>query len=165
MQNADLKKIQKQNKTAANIALYTTITAIVIILVGLFGFFQLRYFSDHEKKVSKKLTAKDEQVKQIQQKEDRAYELDLFSNKKHAYFRGLNQINELRPESILFKSIYASEGENFEIRCSAKGLDEVEKFKKNLEKSSLFKVVRIEDKSVQDNQTINFSLFLTFEKL
>jgi Tfp pilus assembly protein PilN len=154
-----LKNFQKKNKVATNSALYTTIIAIITILIGLCGFFQLRYLMKHENNFSQKLSLKDEQVKQIQQKDDRAHELDLFSNKKHAYFRGLNKINELRPESILFKSIYASEGENFEIKCSAKGLDEVEKFQKNLQESSLFKVVRIENKSVQDNQTINFSLF------
>jgi hypothetical protein len=165
MQNSELKKIQKQNKTQTHIALYASTVAAIIILLGICGFFQLRYLSRTENNFTKQLTQKDEHVKQIQQKEDRAHELDLFSNKKHVYFRGLNQINELRPETILFKSIYASEGENFEIKCSAHGLDELEKFKKNLERSSLFRIIRIEDKSVQDNQTINFSLYLTFARL
>jgi Tfp pilus assembly protein PilN len=165
MQNSELKKLQRQSKMQTNTALYLSTVAALVILVGICGFFQLRYLFRAENNFAKQLTQKDEHVKQIQQKEDRAHELDLFSNKKHVYFRGLNLINELRPETILFKSIYASEGENFEIKCSAQGLDEVEKFRKNLENSSLFKVIRIEDKSVQDNQTINFSLYLTFEKL
>ncbi|MDR0590853.1 MAG: PilN domain-containing protein, partial [Puniceicoccales bacterium] len=164
MQNSELKKLQQQSKTQTNVALYLSTVAAIVILVGLCGFFQLRYLFRAENNFAKQLTQKDEHVKQIQQKEDRARELDLFSNKKHVYFRGLDQINELRPETILFKSVFASEGENFEIKCSAQGLDEVEKFRKNLENSALFKVIRIEDKSVQDNQTINFSLYLTFEK-
>ncbi|MDR1907081.1 MAG: hypothetical protein LBQ03_02595 [Puniceicoccales bacterium] len=164
MQNSELKEARKRNKITTNIALYATVTAIVLILVGACGFFHLRYLLLCENHFEKKLTARDEQVKQIQQKEDRTHELDLFSNKKHAYFRGLNKINELRPESILFNSIYASEGENFEIKGSAQNLAELNKFEKILNESSLFRVVKFEDKNNQDD-LINFSLFLTFEKL
>ncbi|MDR1591021.1 MAG: PilN domain-containing protein [Puniceicoccales bacterium] len=164
MQNLEIKKLQKQNKLTTNIALYGTITTVIFTLIGLCGFLQLRWLLRSETYLTKELTARDEQVKQIQQKEDRAHELDLFTNKKHAYFRGLNRINELRPESVLFESIYASEGENFEIKGSAQNLAELNKFEKILQESLLFKVVRIEDKNNQDD-LIHFSLFLTFEKL
>jgi Tfp pilus assembly protein PilN len=164
MQNPELKKSRKQRKTMTYVALYTTVGAVIFIIIGLCGFFQLRWLSLCEARFAKELNSKDEQVKQIQQKEDRTHELDLFSNKKHAYFRGLNKINELRPESILFTSIYASEGENFEIKGSAQNLAELNKFEKILNESSLFKVVKIGDKNNQDD-LINFSLFLTFEKL
>ncbi|MDR2812625.1 MAG: hypothetical protein LBB05_02450 [Puniceicoccales bacterium] len=164
MQNLELKKRQIKNKITTHIALYMAIAASALIAIGLCGFFQLRWLSLCENRFAQRLASRDEQVKQIQQKEDRAHELDLFSNKKHAYFRGLNKINELRPESILFHSIYASEGENFEIKGSAQNLAELNKFEKILNESSLFKVVKIEDKSNQDD-LINFSLFLTFEKL
>jgi Tfp pilus assembly protein PilN len=164
MQNSRLKKLQKQNKVTTNVALYTTVAAVILIVIGLCGFFQLRWLSLCEARFAKGLASKDEQVKQIQQKEDRTHELDLFSNKKHAYFRGLNKINELRPDSILFNSIYASEGENFEIKGSAQNLAELNKFEKILNESSLFKVVKFDDKNNQDD-LINFSLFLTFEKL
>ncbi|MDR0740176.1 MAG: hypothetical protein LBF34_00500 [Puniceicoccales bacterium] len=164
MQNLELKKLRKQNKVTIHAALYATIAAVLFIVIGLCGFFQLRCLLLSESHFAKELASKDEQVRQIQQKEDRTHELDLFSNKKHAYFRGLNKINELRPDSILFNSIYASEGENFEIKGSAQNLAELNKFEKILNESSLFRVVRIGDKNNQDD-LINFSLFLTFEKL
>jgi Tfp pilus assembly protein PilN len=164
MQNPEKKKSQKKNKIATHVALYATVGAIILILIGLCGFFELRWLALTESHFAKKLASKDEQIRQIQQKEARTHELDLFSNKKHAYFRGLNKINELRPESILFSSVYASEGENFEIKGSAQNLAELNKFEKNLNESSLFKVVKIGDKNNQDD-LINFSLFLTFEKL
>ncbi|MDR1366546.1 MAG: hypothetical protein LBJ13_01400 [Puniceicoccales bacterium] len=165
MQNADLKKFNKQNKTTTNISLTVTAVMTLVIISALVGFFIFGHMFRKEKQFGKTLSKKDEQVKQIQQKDERAHELDLFSNRQHAYFRGLDQINALRPDSITFKSLYASEGENFEIKCAAKSLEDVEKFKKVLEESLLFKVVRVEDKSIQDNQIINFSLFLTFRKL
>jgi hypothetical protein len=164
MQNQDLKKAQKQSKIIAGATLYMAILTAVLILVGTCSFFQLRWLTLCENRFSRTLVFKEEQVKQIQQKEDRTHELDLFSNKKHAYFRGLNKINELRPDSILFNSVYASEGENFEIKGHAQNLAELNKFEKILNESSLFKVVRIADKNNQDDR-INFSLFLTFEKL
>ncbi|MDR2806881.1 MAG: hypothetical protein LBB11_01870 [Puniceicoccales bacterium] len=165
MQHMELKKLQKKHKIATNIALYTAYIAIIAAIIGLIGLFQLRYLAHCEKDFAIQLANKDEHIKQIQLKEDRTRELDLFSNKKHAYFRGLEKINELRPETVTFQSLYASEGENFEIKCLAKTLADVEKFKKILEESGLFKVVRIEDKMVQDNQSIRFALFLTFENL
>jgi hypothetical protein len=165
MQNTDLKKFNKQNKTTTNVSLSVTVAATLITIATFVGFFVFSHMFHKEKKFSNILAKKDERVKRIQQKDERAHELDLFSNRQHAYFRGLDQINILRPDSITFKSLYASEGENFEIKCAAKSLEDVEKFKKVLEESSLFKVVRVEDKSIQDNQIINFSLFLTFRKL
>jgi hypothetical protein len=164
MQNLGLKKTQKQNKIITGAALYMTILGSVLVFVGICGLFQLRWLMLCENRFSRTLVSKDEQVKQIQQKEDRARELDLFSNRKHAYFRGLNKINELRPDSVLFNSIYASEGENFEIKGHARNLAELNKFEKTLNESSFFKVVKFADKNNQDDR-INFSLFLTFENL
>jgi Tfp pilus assembly protein PilN len=165
MQNLELKKIQKRNKMTTNGALYATLISSILIFTGICGLFWLQYLSAQENRIAKKLASKEEQVKLIQQKEARAHELDLFSNRKHAYFRGLEEVNKLRPNSIYFTSLYASEGERFEIKGNAKTLDELNKFEEILSKSTLFKVVKVENKQIQDNQSINFSLFLTFEKL
>jgi Tfp pilus assembly protein PilN len=163
MQNSGLKKLQNQGRAVIRIALYTSVASVALIAIGLCGFFQLRWLARHEALSARELAARDEQVRQIQQKEDRTHELDLFSNKKHAYFRRLNKINELRPDSVLFTSVYASEGENFEINGFAQNLAELNKFEKSLNESLLFRVVKIGDKNNQDDR-INFSLFLTFEK-
>jgi Tfp pilus assembly protein PilN len=165
MQNFELKKIQKRSKIATNAALYSTLISSTLIFTGICGFFLLQYLSAQENRISKELASKEEQVKLIQQKEDRAHELDLFSNKKHAYFRGLEEVNKLRSDTISFKSLYASEGERFEIKGNAKMLEELNKFEEILNKSALFKVVKVENKQIQENQSIDFSLFLTFEKL
>jgi hypothetical protein len=165
MQNADLKKFNKQNKIATNISLSVTVATIFIAISAFIGFFVFSNMFRKEKQFSTILAQKDKRGKQIQQKDERAHELDLFSNRQHAYFRGLDQINSLRPDSITFKSLYASEGENFEIKCAAQSLEDVEKFKKVLEDPLLFKIVKVEDKIIQDNQIINFSLFRTFRKL
>jgi hypothetical protein len=168
MQNADLKKAFKQSKLTTNITLNITVFAIFLAILTLGGCVVCKHMLRKEKNFSNILTNKDEQVKQIQQKDERAHELDLFSNKKHAYFRGLDKINSLRPESILFKTLYASEGENFEFKCSAKSLDDIEKFQNTLNESDFFKVVKIEDKNVQviqNEQVFTFSLFLTFKQI
>jgi Tfp pilus assembly protein PilN len=165
MQDAVLKKAQKQNKMTTNAMLYVSLVASVTILAGLCGFLELRYLSSGQNRHAKELALKDEHIQQIQLQENRAQELDLFSNKKHAYFRGLEKINELRPESILFQKVYASGGKQFDIECSAKTLADVNKFEKTLLESSLFTVVKVDNKKVHDNQSIQFSILLTFEKL
>jgi hypothetical protein len=168
MQNSVLKKANKQCKIITNLSFSITVFAIIISLVTLGGLVTFQHMLRKEKKSTVALLSKDEQVKKIQQKDERAHELDLFSNKKHVYFRGLDKINALRPESILFEQLYASEGENFEIKCSSRTLEDIDKFEKILNESSLFKVVKIENKNVQnlqDGQKFTFSLFLTFKKI
>jgi hypothetical protein len=168
MQNSGLKRINKNNKVMTNILLTLTIGSTFLACIGVAGLFQLRNMVSQEKKKMAQLQSNEPKVAQIQQKDSRAHELDLFSNKKHAYFRGLDQVNALRPDSILFNSYYASEGNRFEVKCTSKNFEDINRFEKKLSDSSIFKVVKVEDKNVQNLPTgtiYTFSLFLEFEKI
>ena len=165
MQSGILKKTNKQNKLIANISRITFLSATAIIVLSICGLFTTKSMQLRASQVAKNLKEQETRVENIQQKDARANELELFANRKQAYFRGLNQLNALRPDSILFQSLYASEGENFEIQCIATSLDELNKFRKQLSDSSLFKTVNVDGTHVGDNDKIHFSLSLSFKKL
>lgn len=162
IQTPSSKKLLLRQKQQSSVCFILTCLSCVIS-IGLLGcsFFLKNTLSGQER-IAASLKAKDAKVEQIRQKADRTEELDLFSNKKHVYIKALDRINELRPGSVIFNSLNAFEGENFVINCNAQLLEDIERFKKSLEDSSDFKTVKIENKQMRDNQTIDFSLSLTF---
>lgn len=165
MQVGMLKKVTEHNKKTANIARIASIVSVVVIGIAVGGWFLLKSLSGHQARIARNLVAKEKQVKSVQSKDDRAHELELFSDRKQAYFRGLDKINALRPESILFKSLHTSEGENFEIRGVATSLEESERFQRALEESQQFRVVKLVNEGLDSEAHIQFSLSLTFRKL
>ena len=165
MQNSAMKKVTKQTKITANATRLVSVSAVIVSLVTLGTLFFIESLQIKQNLTAKKLQGQEKTVELIQQKDERAHELELFSKRKQAYFRGLNQLNSLRPDSILFQDLYASEGENFEIKALATSLDEMEKFRKTLENSEQFKTVKLTREGFGDNERIRFSLSLTFKKL
>lgn len=165
MQNSAYKKEVKQEKIISLSSLYISVASVITILVAIGGLFAVNAGRLKERRFASQLASRAENVEKIKKKDERAHELDLFSDKKHAYFRGLEQINELRPSSVIFTSLYASNGESYEIKGTASSLAETQKFQKKLEDSSLFKVVQLRNENVGENDKIAFSLNLTFNKL
>ncbi|MDE6576371.1 MAG: hypothetical protein K2L24_03170 [Opitutales bacterium] len=165
MQVGLFKKVTENNKRTADITRIVSVASVAVILATVGGWFLFKSLAGHQVRVSRKLTAKEKQVKSVQSKDDRAHELELFSDRKQAYFRGLDKINALRPESILFKSLHTSEGENFEIRGVATSLEESERFQRALEESQQFRIVKLVNEGLDNEAHIQFSLSLTFRKL
>jgi hypothetical protein len=165
IQEKQIKQELLSRKQKICICLSTTIISVslVVIFSALLINFKKEIFQ--EKRLAKQITAKNEAVNKIKQKSERTQELENFINRKQAYFRFLEKINKVRPSGIKFLSLYAFSGLNFNIKCNAKSLDEIEAFRKKLETVPNIDTIKIDGKQMKDNQTIDFSISLTFNAL
>lgn len=165
LQDKQLKQALLLKKQRTCICLATTIISILLIITFVISLLNLKKGRFQEKRLAKTITSKNEYVNKIKQKAERTEELGTFINRKQAYFRFLEQINQIRPNGIKFLSLYGFSGLNFNIKCNAQSLDVIEAFRKKLETVPNIDTIKIDGKQMKDNQTIDFTISLTFNAL
>jgi Tfp pilus assembly protein PilN len=135
------------------------------IAVGAFAFsFLLKHSMATEELVSRELALKDKIVQNIKEKDKRIKELDSFAERSQAYFKILEDVNKLRPEQIIFKSVKAVGGNKLEISAVAKmGIQDVNAYTDQLMELDSLQTVRCVNPVTSGGET-RFSIVVEANK-
>ncbi|MDR2420461.1 MAG: PilN domain-containing protein [Puniceicoccales bacterium] len=163
LHDLDLRQRRRTEKKTETFCYYTTLTASFLLAAVLLAWIGLECMAWNVNRNTRRLATEEPWIARLKQKEDLLHELALFAKQKQVYFRILNRLNDVRPDSILFLVLKADNGREFEIEGSAQRVDDVHRYVADLQADSTFTFVELR-RVTSRNDEVKFSLYVEFEE-
>jgi hypothetical protein len=163
LHDLDLRQKRRTEKKTEIFCYYTTLTASFLLAAVLLAWIGLECMTWRINRDTRRLATEDPWIARMKQKEDLLHELALFSKQKQVYFRILNRLNDMRPDSILFLVLKANNGREFEIEGSAQRVDDVHHYVADLQAEPTFTFVELR-RVTSRNDEVKFTLYVEFEE-
>ncbi|MDR0444768.1 MAG: PilN domain-containing protein [Puniceicoccales bacterium] len=159
----DLRQKRRTEKRTETFCYYTTLTTTRLLVGVLVSWICLQFVACGVRRDAYHLLTEEPWIARVKQKEDLLHELALFSKQKQVYFRILDRLNNVRPDSILFFILRANNGREFEIEGAAQRVDDVHRYVAELQDDPTLTVVELRRVTSRNNE-VKFSLYVEFEE-